>query len=71
MSNRIVSETGLGDFNFKSTNNKGYGIVILKELYELLGLSHRASRTNFLYWREKYMHYFRSTCYIVDVKESH
>lgn len=40
---------------------------MLKELHKLVGLSHGAFRTNFLYWREKCMHYFRNTCHIIHV----
>lgn len=41
--------------------------VMLKELYKLVGLSEGAFRTNFLYWREKCMHYFRNTYRIIHV----
>lgn len=41
--------------------------MMLKEVYKLVGLSHRAFRTNFLYWREKCKHYFRNTWHIIHV----
>lgn len=53
MSRRTASNPGLEDLHVKSTNSKGYRIVMLKELHKLVGLSHGAFRTNFLYWRKK------------------
>lgn len=67
MSRRTASNAGLEDLHVQSTNNKGYEIVMLKELHKLVGLSHGAFRTNFLYWREKCIHYFRNTCHIIHV----
>lgn len=67
MSRRTASNAGLEDLHVKSKNSKGYETVMLKELYKLVGLSEGAFRTNFLYWREKCMHYFRNTYRIIHV----
>lgn len=49
---KTTSKDSLEDLKFKSTNNKSYGTVTLKELYKWLGLSHRTFGDDFLSWRE-------------------